>query len=127
MERFLNRRAHVVEQEICAEYLWKVDLRRGAHRCPSSALPLSHIRTFAHWRNRYFGDNVKAMVVRQFRDQMCDDTEQMEICCAWCGRFRNPDKSWAEPSSYRSFELTTHGICPSCVDAMADEGDCRLS
>jgi len=67
------------------------------------------------------------MAVRHFWQETFEETEQMEICCAWCGRFRNPDNSWAEPSSSRSLELTTHGICPSCVSEMADEGDCRLS
>jgi len=60
-----------------------------------------------------------------WRESLEDNAEQMEICCAWCGRFRNPDNSWSQPTSFRGLTLTTHGICPTCVAAMRDEADWR--
>jgi hypothetical protein len=58
------------------------------------------------------------MVVQEFWQPFSESAEAMEICCAWCGRYRNPDDSWSEPSTRRSFRFASHGICPACVEEM---------
>ena len=58
------------------------------------------------------------MVQRQMSFGFPEELEEMERSCAWCGRFRDPDGSWVEPSSARLVRLTTHGLCPACAAEM---------
>jgi len=57
------------------------------------------------------------MISSQRLDGVSDSRTDAEIFCAWCGRFQNPDGTWATPTTIRLLGPATHGMCPDCVAA----------
>lgn len=49
--------------------------------------------------------------------------EQLLQMCAWCRSVHNADGSWSDLHAYVAQSVpVTHGICPSCKEAMTDLG-----
>jgi hypothetical protein len=45
----------------------------------------------------------------------------LDIACAWCGRYRQPGKTWVHFSTRFDRSKTSHTICPECAKKYIDE------